>query len=59
MAGYAVIDVRDGVALLQTPAGPQEVSPGDYLPGIGRVQRIEKHGKEWSVVTSLGVVQSE
>ena len=59
MAGYAVIDVRDGVALLQTPAGPQEVSPGDYLPGLGRVERMEKHGKAWTVVTSLGVVQSE
>ena len=31
------------------PAGPQEVSPGDYLPGIGQVERIEKHGKEWAV----------
>jgi len=59
LSGYSVLDVRDGVALLQTRDGPQEVSPGDYLPGVGRVERIEKHGKQWAVVTSLGVIASD
>ena len=59
LVGYSVLDVRDGVALLQTRDGPQEVSPGDYLPGVGRVERIEKHGKQWAVVTSLGVIANE
>ena len=59
LAGYSVLDVRDGIALIQTRDGPQEVSPGDYLPGIGRVERIEKRGRQWAVVTSLGAILGE
>jgi hypothetical protein len=48
--GYAVIDGRDG---------PQQVAPGDVLPGIGRVQRIERRGRDWVVVTSAGVIAGD
>ncbi len=56
LAGFSVLDVRDGVALLRTRDGPQEVSPGDYLPGAGRIERVERRGRQWAVVTSNGVI---
>jgi len=46
---YAVVDSRDG---------PQEVAPGDSIPGAGRVLRIEKRGGDWFVLTSRGVIAS-
>lgn len=49
-AGYAVIDGRDG---------PQQVAVGDVLPGVGRVQRIERRGRDWVVVTSAGVIAGD
>jgi len=54
--GFSVLDVRDGVALLQTRDGPQEVSQGDFLPGAGRIERIERRARGWTVVTSQGVI---
>ena len=29
------------------------------IPGLGRVLRIERHGREWLVVTSVGVISGE
>ena len=53
---YSVEDVRDGVAVVVSRYGPQEVAPGDILPGAGRVLRIERRGGDWVVLTSLGVI---
>ena len=53
---YAVEDVEDGVAVVTTRYGTQQVAPGDYLPGAGRVLRIERRGGGWHVLTSNGVI---
>ena len=53
---YSVEDVRDGVAVVDSRYGPQEVAPGDFIPGAGRVLRIEKRGGDWFVLTSRGVI---
>jgi hypothetical protein len=53
---YSVENVRDGVAVVDSRYGPQEVAPGDSIPGAGRVLRIEKRGGDWFVVTSRGVI---
>jgi hypothetical protein len=37
--------------------GAISVAPGDSIPGLGRVLRIERHGHVWAVVTSLGVIE--
>jgi hypothetical protein len=29
------------------------------LPGIGRIQRIERRGRDWVVVTSAGVIAGD
>jgi hypothetical protein len=55
---YSVENVRDGVAVVDSRYGPQEVAPGDSVPGAGRVLRIEKRGADWFVVTSRGVIGS-
>jgi hypothetical protein len=55
---YAVSGARDGVAMVDSRYGPQEVAPGDFIPGAGRVLRIEKRSGSWFVVTSRGVIAS-
>jgi hypothetical protein len=55
---YSVEYVQDGVAVVDTRNGPQEVAPGDLIPGAGRVLRIERRGEDWIVLTSLGVIAS-
>ena len=55
---YSVEDARDGIAVVDSRSGPQEVAPGDFIPGAGRVLRIEKRGDDWFVLTSRGVIGS-
>jgi tetrahydromethanopterin S-methyltransferase subunit G len=56
LQNYAVEDVQDGVAVVASRYGAQQVAPGDFLPGAGRVLRIERRGGDWYVVTSNGVI---
>lgn len=58
LGDYSVEDVQGGVALVDGRYGEQSVAPGDVIPGAGRVLRIERHGNEWFVVTSNGVIAS-
>jgi len=55
---YSVENVRDGVAVVDSRYGQQEVALGDSVPGAGRVLRIEKRGGDWFVLTSRGVIAS-
>ncbi len=55
---YSVEDVQDGIAVVYSRYGPQQVAPGDFIPGAGRVLRIERRGDDWFVLTSLGVIAS-
>ena len=58
LSDYSVENVRDGIAVVDSRDGPQEVAPGDSIPGAGRVLRIEKQGGDWFVLTSRGVIAS-
>jgi hypothetical protein len=51
-------EVIDGTAILQGPRGIIEVSTGDLIPGVGRVQSIAKRGGRWMVATSKGVISA-
>ena len=51
-------EVIDGTAILQGPRGIIEVSTGDLIPGVGRVQSIAKKGGRWIVATSKGVISA-
>ena len=56
LRGYIVLDARSDVALIGGRFGEQEVRRGDFLPGAGRVERIEFRGGRWTVLTSEGVI---
>ena len=58
LRGYSVEDVRDGIAVVDSRYGPQTVAPGDFIPGAGRVLRIERRGGDWFVLTNHGVIAS-
>jgi hypothetical protein len=53
---WIVREVHDGVAVVEGPYGYREIGPGEYLPGAGRVERIERRGNDWQVVTSQGMI---
>jgi hypothetical protein len=59
LRGYWLVDVGDGYAVIDGRDGPQQVAPGDIMPGVGRVQRIERRGRDWVVVTSAGVIAGD
>ncbi|WP_264046320.1 hypothetical protein [Methylobacterium flocculans] len=54
---WAVREVYDGIAVLEDRKRRLvEVAPGDTVPGIGRVETIERRGKGWVVVTKQGLI---
>ena len=57
--GWVLRDVYDGIALVEGRGGYREVAVGEAIPGVGRVEAIERHGRHWVVVTSQGVIASE
>jgi len=57
--GYWLVEADEGYAVIDGRDGPQQVAPGDILPGIGQVQRIERRGRDWVVVTSAGVIAGD
>jgi hypothetical protein len=59
LRGYWLVDAEEGYAVIDGRDGPQQVAPGDIVPGVGRVQRIERRGRDWVVVTSAGVIAGD
>ena len=59
LRGYWLVEADESYAVIDGRDGPQQVSPGDVLPGIGRIQRIERRGHDWVVVTSAGVIAGD
>ena len=59
LRGYWLVDADEGYAVIDGRDGPQQVAPGDVVPGVGRVQRIERRGRDWVVVTSAGVIAGD
>jgi tetrahydromethanopterin S-methyltransferase subunit G len=56
LQNYTIEDVRDGIAVVDSRYGSQQVAPGDFIPDAGRVLRIERRGEDWIVLTSLGII---
>ena len=53
---YVVLGARDDVALIEGRDGERAVRPGDFLPGAGRVERIERTEGGWVVLTDQGLI---
>jgi len=57
LEGWVLHDVYDGMALIEGRNRRLiEVGPGATIPGVGRVETIERRGKTWVVVTSKGFI---
>jgi hypothetical protein len=56
LRGYIVLDARSDVALIGGRYGELEVRRGDFLPGAGRVERIELKDGRWTVMTTGGLI---
>lgn len=57
LEAWALRDVYGGVAMLEDRKRRLvEVAPGDAVPGIGRVESIERRGRTWVVVTRQGLI---
>jgi len=53
---WRVREVLNGIALLEGPRGLLGVSRGQVIPGVGRVESIERRGNRWVVATSKGLI---
>jgi len=58
IAGWALIEVVDGLAVVQGPNGVWRVRHGDMVPGVGRVDSIVRWGNRWIVATSKGLIST-
>ncbi len=57
LENLALRDVFEGAAIVEARNRRlYQVMPGDTLPGAGRVEGIERQGRNWVVVTRTGVV---
>jgi hypothetical protein len=56
LRGYVVLGARNDIALIGGQYGERAVRAGDTLPGAGRVQRVERRGANWVVVTDQGLI---
>jgi hypothetical protein len=57
LTGYLVRDIYRNSAVIQGPnIGTKEVSPGDNIPGLGRIHSIRQQDGRWVVVTSRGII---
>jgi hypothetical protein len=57
---WAVREVYDGVAVLEDRKRRLvEVGIGDTVPGVGRVETIERRGRAWAVVTRQGIITAQ
>lgn len=59
LSNFVLREVDNGVALVQGSGGLYEVSPGERLPGAGKVLAIEKIGRKWVVVTDRGRIDGQ
>lgn len=55
--GWALREVLDGVATIEDrKRRVVEVARGDTVPGLGRVESVERRGRSWTVVTKQGLI---
>ncbi|MGU3560147.1 hypothetical protein [Methylobacterium radiotolerans] len=57
VSDWALREVQDGVAVIEDRAHRiLEVAKGDVVPGLGRVEAIERRGRDWTVSTVGGLI---
>ncbi len=58
IAGWTLREVVNGTAVIEGPHGVWKVTPGQTLPGVGRVDSIVRWGNRLVVATSAGLIST-
>ncbi|MCC0807998.1 hypothetical protein FPV16_17580 [Methylobacterium sp. W2] len=54
---WAVREVYNGIAVIEDRRHRLvEVGPGDTIPGVGKVDSVERRGRSWAVATKQGLI---
>jgi hypothetical protein len=54
---WALREVQDGVAVIEDRKHRVlEVAKGDVVPGLGRIEAVERRGRDWTVTTGRGLI---
>ena len=56
LEGWTLREVTNGTAVLEGPTGIWRVTPGDTLPGVGKVESYIRSNGQWVVATSRGLI---
>jgi hypothetical protein len=56
--GWTLREVVNGVAVIEGPNGVWKVTPGQTVPGVGRVDSIVRWGNRLVVATSRGLIST-
>jgi len=56
--GWTLREVSNGTAVLEGPKGIWRATPGQTVPGAGRVESIVRWGNRWIVATSKGLIST-
>jgi hypothetical protein len=56
--GWTLREVADGTAVLEGPNGVWRATPGQTVPGVGRVDSIVRWGNRLIVATSRGLIST-
>ena len=56
--GWTLREVVDGTAVIEGPNGVWKVTPGQTVPGVGRVDSIVRWGNRLIVATSSGLIST-
>ena len=56
LEGWSLREVTAGIAVLEGPTGIWRVTPGDTLPGVGKVESYIRSNGHWIVATSSGLI---
>ena len=58
VTNWSIRETRDGYVYVQGNGDVYQVVPGAPLPGLGPVEKIERHDGRWLVVTPKGIIVS-
>jgi len=56
LEGWTLREMTDGKAVLEGPTGIWRVTPGDTVPGMGKVESYIRSNGQWIVATSGGLI---
>ena len=56
--GWTVLEVNGDRVVLEGPKGIRNVTRGDMVPGLGKIDSVMRWGNRWIVATSRGLIST-